>query len=87
MAGRSKAGTGAKKGAAPRRKPTHKAAHDREILYGYHSVFEALKAFRRHFDGVMLSLGRSDKRGLAVAALAEKKGCRCNIFPKKRWRA
>ena len=74
MAGKTRAGTGAKKGAASRRKPTHKAAHDREILYGYHSVFEALKAFRRHFDGVMLSLGRSDKRGLAVAALAEKKG-------------
>ena len=46
---------------------------DKEILYGYHSVFEALKADRRKFESVMVYENRSDKRVQAVIELAEKK--------------
>ncbi len=75
MAGRAGAGKGAKKPGASRWKQSRPAGTPgQEILYGYHSVFEALKSFRRHFKGIMLSLSRSDKRGEAVAALAGEKG-------------
>jgi len=46
---------------------------DKEILYGYHSVFEALKAGRRKFESIMVYENRSDKRAQAVADLAVKK--------------
>ena len=46
---------------------------DKEILYGYHSVFEALKAGRRKFESVMVYENRSDKRVQSVIDLAEKK--------------
>jgi len=46
---------------------------DKEILYGYHSVFEALKADRRKFESVIVHENRSDKRVQAVVDLAGKK--------------
>nr|WP_321403727.1 23S rRNA (guanosine(2251)-2'-O)-methyltransferase RlmB [uncultured Desulfobacter sp.] len=46
---------------------------DKEILYGYHSVFEALKADRRKFESIMVYENRSDKRVQSVIDLAEKK--------------
>nr|WP_319493892.1 23S rRNA (guanosine(2251)-2'-O)-methyltransferase RlmB [uncultured Desulfobacter sp.] len=46
---------------------------DKEILYGYHSVFEALKADRRQFESIMVYEHRSDQRVQAVIDLAEKK--------------
>jgi len=44
-----------------------------EILYGFHSVFEALKADRRSFESLILSDRRSDPRMEKVAGLARKK--------------
>lgn len=55
------------------RKKEGKNSGDKEILYGYHSVFEALKAGRRKFESIMVHENRSDKRAQAVADLAEKK--------------
>lgn len=46
---------------------------DKEILYGYHSVFEALKAGRRKFESIMVYENRSDKRLQAVVDLAGEK--------------
>ena len=46
---------------------------DKEILYGYHSVFEALKAGRRKFESIMVNENRSDKRLQAVTDLAGEK--------------
>ncbi|WP_462268740.1 23S rRNA (guanosine(2251)-2'-O)-methyltransferase RlmB [Desulfobacter sp.] len=46
---------------------------DKEILYGYHSVLEALKAGRRKFESIMIYENRSDKRVQAVADLAGEK--------------
>ncbi len=51
----------------------HRTSGDKEILYGYHSVFEALKAGRRKFDTIMVYENRSDKRVQAVADLAREK--------------
>lgn len=44
-----------------------------EILYGFHSVYEALNAGRRTFETLLLSDRRSDPRMEKVAALARKK--------------
>lgn len=54
-------------------KSENKNPGDKEILYGYHSVFEALKAGRRIFESVMVYENRSDKRVQAVADLAAEK--------------
>ncbi len=43
-----------------------------EVLYGFHSVYEALNAGTRRFDTILLSEKRSDKRIEKVAALAQK---------------
>ena len=59
---------------------------DKEILYGYHSVFEALKAGRRKFESIMVYENRSDKRVQAVADLAgEKTSDGENPLPVKTW--
>lgn len=55
------------------RKQENRNPADKEILYGYHSVFEALKADRRKFESVMVHENRSDKRVQSVMDLAEKK--------------
>ena len=55
------------------RKQENRHPADKEILYGYHSVFEALKADRRTFECIMVYENRSDKRVQAVIDLAEKK--------------
>jgi len=55
------------------RKQENRNPADKEILYGYHSVFEALKADRRTFESIMVYENRSDKRVQAVIDLAEKK--------------
>jgi len=52
------------------RKRENRNSGDKEILFGYHSVFEALKAGRRKFESVMVYENRSDKRVQAVADLA-----------------
>ncbi|NDY71025.1 23S rRNA (guanosine(2251)-2'-O)-methyltransferase RlmB [Desulfobacter hydrogenophilus] len=57
----------------PRRKNENRNPGDKEILYGYHSVFEALKAGRRKFESIMVYENRSDKRVRAVADLAGEK--------------
>lgn len=59
---RSKAGRD-RQGAPPRN----------EILYGFHSVYEALKAGRRRFDQVMVSDRRTDPRVEKILALAQEK--------------
>lgn len=56
-----------------RQKNENRNSGDKEILYGYHSVFEALKAGRRKFESIMLYEHRSDKRVQAVADLAAEK--------------
>ncbi|MCG8551041.1 MAG: 23S rRNA (guanosine(2251)-2'-O)-methyltransferase RlmB [Desulfobacterales bacterium] len=55
------------------RKKETKNSGDKDVLYGYHSVFEALKAGRRKFESIMMHENRSDKRVQAVADLAGKK--------------
>lgn len=55
------------------RKQENRNPGDKEFLYGYHSVFEALKAGRRKFESVMVYENRSDKRVQAVIDLAQKK--------------
>lgn len=44
-----------------------------EVLYGFHSVYEALKAGRRTFDALILSDRRSDPRLEKVGVLAREK--------------
>jgi len=64
------------RGRTPRgqgRKNDNRNSGDNEILYGYHSVFEALKAGRRKFESIMVNENRSDKRVQAVADLAGEK--------------
>jgi len=56
-----------------RQKNENRNSGDKEMLYGYHSVFEALKAGRRKFESIMLYENRSDKRVQAVADLAAEK--------------
>ena len=56
-----------------RQKNENRNSGDKEILYGYHSVFEALKAGRRKFESIMLYEHRSDKRVQVVADLAAEK--------------
>ncbi len=41
-----------------------------EILFGFHSVYEALKAQKRRFDAVFISQNRSGKRGDKIVSLA-----------------
>ena len=78
MAGKS--GARNKPGKHPRgrgRRGENTTAGDKEILCGYHCVFEALKAGRRKFESVMVHENRSDKRVQAVVDLAEKKTGAC----------
>ena len=63
------------------RKKENKNSGDKEILYGYHSVFEALKAGRRKFESILLHENRSDKRVQAVADLAGKKQVAVKTVP------
>lgn len=50
------------------------AKEKEEILLGYHSVAEALKADRRQFHGVLLAKSRRKKRADKILDLAEKAG-------------
>ena len=70
-----KPGSQSRRGKPPvqRRKNENRNSGDKEILYGYHSVFEALKAGRRKFESIMVHENRSDKRVQAVTDLAGKK--------------
>ncbi|MDD9304457.1 MAG: 23S rRNA (guanosine(2251)-2'-O)-methyltransferase RlmB [Desulfobacter sp.] len=45
-----------------------------EVLYGFHSVYEALKARKRIFDSILIGNRRSDPRAEKVTALAQKAG-------------
>jgi 23S rRNA (guanosine2251-2'-O)-methyltransferase len=45
-----------------------------EILFGFHSVYEALRAEKRQFEGVLISSKRSAGRADKVILLAEKRG-------------
>ncbi len=45
-----------------------------EILFGFHSVYEALKAEKRQFDTVFISRSRSGKRGDKLVSLAAAAG-------------
>ncbi len=45
-----------------------------EVLFGFHSVYEALRAGRRQFESILLSDKRSDPRVEKVAQLASEKG-------------
>ncbi|WDP89005.1 MAG: 23S rRNA (guanosine(2251)-2'-O)-methyltransferase RlmB [Desulfobacter sp.] len=47
--------------------------HKGEILYGFHSVYEALQAGRRRFDALIFSNRRSDPRMEKTAKLARSK--------------
>ena len=66
MAQSKKRGTGKPQGRRPDRFPKS------EILYGFHSVYEALNAGRRAFEALILSDRRSDSRMEKVGALARK---------------
>ena len=44
-----------------------------EVLYGFHSVYEALQAGRRRFEAVLISDRRSDPRVEKVAELARER--------------
>lgn len=63
------------------RKGENRNPGEKGILYGYHSVFEALKANRRQFESVMVSKNRSDKRVQAVADLAGEKQVAVRTLP------
>lgn len=73
MAGKSRSQGRGHKQHGQGRKSQNRNSGDKEILYGYHSVFEALKAGRRKFESVMVYEHRSDKRVQAVADLAGEK--------------
>ncbi|MCG8635614.1 MAG: 23S rRNA (guanosine(2251)-2'-O)-methyltransferase RlmB [Desulfobacterales bacterium] len=51
-----------------------KSGSGKEVLYGFHSVYEALRAGRRKFESVFLSDKRSDPRVEKVALLAADAG-------------
>lgn len=50
-----------------------------EILYGFHSVYEALKAGRRRFETLYISRSRSGKRGGNIFSLAAAAGIRVSV--------
>ncbi|PIE61668.1 MAG: 23S rRNA (guanosine(2251)-2'-O)-methyltransferase RlmB [Desulfobacterales bacterium] len=50
-----------------------------DILYGYHSVYEALKAGRRQFESLVCSPRRCDPRMEKITALAGKKRIAVNV--------
>ncbi len=50
------------------------ATQKTELLFGFHSVYEALRAAKRQFEVIMISSKRSASRADKVIALAEKKG-------------
>jgi len=50
------------------------AVQKTEILFGFHSVYEALRASKRRFEVIMISSKRSGGRADKVIGLAEKKG-------------
>ena len=52
-----------------------------EVLYGFHSVYEALNAGKRRFDTILLSDKRSDKRIEKVAVLAQKANLGVRYLP------
>ena len=65
---------GKKKHIKSRKSPTGPKGSGRtEVLFGFHSVYEALKAGRRRFEAVLLSDKRSDPRSEKVMALAKEK--------------
>ncbi len=47
---------------------------NKEILYGFHSVYEALHARKREFEALLLSTRRSGDRAEKVMALAQDQG-------------
>jgi 23S rRNA (guanosine2251-2'-O)-methyltransferase len=73
MAGKPKSKARRRNPRGQGRKQENRNPGDKEILYGYHSVFEALKANRRKFESVMVYENRSDKRVQTVVDLAGKK--------------
>ncbi len=58
------------KGSAPKKKSPQ--AGGNEILFGFHSVFEALQAKKRNIHTVYLSEKRNDQRLDEIASLAQK---------------
>lgn len=50
------------------------AVENREILFGFHSVYEALRAQKREFETVLISTRRSGDRLEPVVALAQGQG-------------
>ncbi|HCY88093.1 MAG TPA: 23S rRNA (guanosine(2251)-2'-O)-methyltransferase RlmB [Desulfobacteraceae bacterium] len=62
------------KGRAAKNRNRKAPGPTQEILYGYHSVYEALRSGRRQFDAVLLSDRRSDPRVEKVGKLAQAKG-------------
>lgn len=71
--GKTSPRTGWKSG--PGRNRTDKPAQAKhEILYGFHSVYEAMRANRRTFASVLISDRRSGARGEKTAELAREKG-------------
>ncbi len=50
-----------------------------EILYGFHSVYEALKAGRRRFETLYITRNRSGKRGDKIVSLAAAAGIKISV--------
>jgi 23S rRNA (guanosine2251-2'-O)-methyltransferase len=50
-----------------------------DILFGFHSVYEALKAGRRRFETLFISRSRSCKRGDKIVSLADSAGIKVSV--------
>lgn len=74
MPDKKRGGRPGKPGRSGKRKPARQARPDREVLYGFHSVYEALRAGRRQFDSLLLWEKRSDPRVEKVSGLARSQG-------------
>jgi len=59
------------------------ATQKTEILFGFHSVYEALRAEKRQFEVVLISSKRSAGRADKVIGLAEKKGVKIQYIDPK----
>lgn len=59
---------------SPGRSTGRHSRPDREVLYGFHSVYEALRAGRRKFESLLLSDRRDDPRAEKVGDLARRQG-------------
>src|SRR5256712_14043931 len=44
----------------------------KEVLYGIHSVLETLKSRRRQVEQITVAVGRQDRRGREILALASR---------------